>query len=143
MPHMAQVDWSLEGEHVIISGRRYVQGFASSISSNCLIDTLREKLNIIANVALIRRYLMAMLPAGHSQVAAPIFLTPSYHWRAVIDSLFRYDMSGKPKLTHSHIQIVCVDVSYAGNGEAVGTGHMTLHLAKIGTNHFTPLIARI
>ena len=67
------------------------------------------------------------------------FLTLAYHWKATVDLLFKYDMSGKPKLTHEQVNIICVDVEYVGNGEVVGTGQLVLHIARVHGNHFIPL----
>eukprot|EP00973_Karenia_brevis_P075742 10524951-Karenia_brevis.AAC.1 len=39
---------------VSVGGKMYTQGYASGDDCNCLIDTLRQKLNIISNTARVR-----------------------------------------------------------------------------------------
>ena len=136
---MTQVEWALDGHYVILANKRYSQGFASSISNNCLIDTLREKLNLIADVSFVRRDMMAMFPGGPTQVTDANFLTLAHHWGAVIDLLFKYDVSGGPKFTQEQFKLICVDIEYAGHGEVVGAGHTALYIARVHANHFIPL----
>ena len=122
-------------------GKRFRQGFASGQGCNCLVDTLRFKLCLDVSLAAVRADLRKLFPffGSCAHVIAGNYLTLTDHWIAVVDLLFKYDQSGKLKLTHEQLEIVCVDLAYLYNGEVAGTGGTTLHIGRIGTNHFIPL----
>ena len=141
VPHLTQIEWSLEEDLIVMHGKRFRQGFASGQGCNCLIDTLRSKLSLDVSLAAVRADLRKLFPFSGSRahVTAGNYLTLADHWMAVVDLLFKYDQSGKLKLTHEQLEIVCVDLAYLYNGEVAGTGGTTLHIGRIGTNHFIPL----
>ena len=141
VPHLTQIEWSLERDLIVMHGKRFRQGFADGQGCNCLIDTLRSKLCLDVSLAAVRAELMKLFPfpGSRAHVTAGNYLTLADHWMTVVDLLFKYDQSGQPKLTHEQLKIVCVDLAYLDNGEVVGTGGTTLHIARIGTNHFIPL----
>ena len=59
-----------------------------------------------------------------------------------IELLFQTDTSGMPKLDHRRFRIVCVDLSYIGNGSVVGEGPREVIIARENANHFIPLHLR-
>ena len=137
---MFQMEVRREGPHVCVDDRRYAVGLASGSSNNCLLDTLRQQFDIIADLNQVRRELQRRFPHGPDQVTQDNFLTLHAHWRDAVDLLFQWDISGKPKLTHTAFRVVCVDLVHVGNGDVVGDGPHTIHMAREGQVHFVPLI---
>ena len=115
---MTQTEWRVEGCHVVIPDRRagrelvFSRGYASGAANNCLIDTLRQQLDIVASLEYVRNQLMLRHTSGPMEVKECNFLTLDYHWADVIDILFDADCSGKPKLRHGRFRIVCVDLTF-------------------------------
>ena len=62
--HMRQMAIAFEARTVIINGKRFLPGGASSESCNCLIDTLRQVLHLQCDLAGVRRHLMTLFPDG-------------------------------------------------------------------------------
>ena len=129
----------MEGANIVIDSRAYFRGRASGQQNNCLIDTLRQSLDLVANMTWVRSQLRRRFSHGPAAVTESNFLTLEHHWRATIELLFEADESGKPKLSSDTFTIICVDLIYRDNGEVVGLGPRKLHIAREGTNHFVPL----
>ena len=130
----------MEGSSIVIDTRSYLRGRASGYRNNCLIDTLRQSLQLVAKVAWVRNQLRRQFADGPAIVTEENFLTLQHHWRAIIELLFEADESGKPKASSDIFTIVCVDLTYRDNGEVVGQGPFKLHIAREETIHFVPLI---
>ena len=129
----------MEGRHICIDGNIFFKGYATTVQNNCLIDSLRQTLALVANEHWVRGRLQLQFPQGPEVVTASNFLTLEYHWCAVIDTLFIADQSGKPKLSSHTFKVVCVDLTYLGNGDVVGSGPKTLYIARENGCHFAPL----
>eukprot|EP00973_Karenia_brevis_P059475 8281461-Karenia_brevis.AAC.1 len=57
--------WLAYGQvEISVNGEMYTQGYASGDEYNCLIDTLRQKLNIISNTDRVRTELEKMFREG-------------------------------------------------------------------------------
>ena len=136
---MSQIQFERDGDIFIVDGREYMLGCASGADNNCLIDTLRQKLNIIASVGSVRRRLQERFPSGEARVTAHNFLELQAHWRAVLE--FLGQTAGRP-IDTNHYRVVCLDLTIGHSGDVVGTGALTLHIARVGLNHFVPLIRR-
>eukprot|EP00973_Karenia_brevis_P030707 4233384-Karenia_brevis.AAC.1 len=55
---------------ISVNGKIYIQGYASGDAYTCLVDTLRQKLNIISNTARVRTELEKMFREGPGRVRA-------------------------------------------------------------------------
>ena len=144
VPHLTQTAWHREGELVVIEGRLYEQGHASGHENNCLIDTLRQSLGIEADASWVREQLECRFHRdaviGEAVVRCGAFLELQHHWRDTIELLFEADQSGKVKCCRESFKITCVDLRYMGHGDVVGYGPHHLYIARVGANHFIPLI---
>ena len=38
-------------------------------------------------------------------------------------------------------KLICVDLLYVGHGDVKGSGQTVVHLARVGANHFIPLVS--
>jgi hypothetical protein len=142
---MHQLAAHREGRFWVIDGRRYVPGHASGAANNCLIDTLRQKLNLVGvNVTWIREELRRRFAdPGDAYVSATNFLTLDLHWAAVVDLLLR--AAGRSNtVDHRTVKIVCIDLRGAGadlrHGDVVGNGRLILHIGRVDESHFIPLL---
>ena len=152
VPHMHQLAAHREGRLWVIDGRRNVPGHASGAANNCLIDALRQKLNLVGvNVAWVREELRRRFPApDEAHVSATNFLTLDLHWAAVVDLLLRAagrggSEGGGGALDHRALKIVCVDLRAGDDaelrhGDVVGDGRLVLHIGRIGESHFVQLL---
>ena len=139
VPHMFQISFQRSGDILTLDDQAYVIGFASGAQNNCLIDTLRQKLEIIADTKYVRRRLQERFPSGEAQVTNDNFLELQAHWRSVLE--FLGEATGRP-IDPDLYRIICLDLVIGHSGDVVGTGHTTLHIARVGLNHFVPLIPR-
>ena len=139
VPHIMQTQWSMRGDNIIISGTPFFKGRATGVNNSCLIDTLRQALDLTANVEWVRAHLQRRILCGDAQVTSSNFLTLKHHWEAVTDLLFQADVSGKPKLRSSVFQVVRVDLTWQENAAVVGIGLRKVHIARENGCHFVPL----
>ena len=132
---MTQQDLSFPADrHVRINGVLFEQGTATGVDCNCLIDTLRQCLNIsdISIVDSVRNHLETTfcVKCGPDRVRRGDYLQLDFHWQIVIMLL-----GANPEL----YKIICADWVHKGNGEVVGTGSDELYIARVDENHFVPL----
>ena len=86
--HMRQMEIEFhEDGSVSVDGKRLLPGGASSVSCNCLIDTLRQVLHLQCDLAGVRRHLMTLFPDGPGVVTSSNFLELELHWAQVVDAL--------------------------------------------------------
>ena len=136
MPHMYQLEWAPlaaepgKARRVRVEGQELTVGRATDRANDCLIDTLRQSLGAEANLREVREGLVAAFPRGEGKVTERSFLELEHHWAAVLQRL-----GASPET----FRIVCVDLTYHGNGDVVGQGAQTLYIARVGANHFVPL----
>ena len=130
---------------VVINGNVFSLGSASGDDCNCLINTLRQQLRLIANEKEVRHELNKRHRSGVGQVIPGDFLELEHHWADVIDLLFLFNESGcMPQLPDGRMwstdyKIIAVDMRHLGNGDVVGVGNVTIYIARINGNHFVPL----
>ena len=138
VPHMFQIEVQRDGAFFFVDGRRFRRGYASGRANNCLIDTLRQKLELICNVDWARSQLQVHFSEpGPGQVTAANFLTLDIHWARVVDLLFQ---NAGRTLRSDAVRIARVDAEFLGNGDVLGAGALTLNIALESGNRFVPLI---
>ena len=125
-------------EIVRVEGRDFFIGRASGDDNNCLIDTLRQKLNVVVSLQAVRLLLMDQFPSGPRQVTDWNYLELQHHWRHVIQFLGVASHIRKA-FDPDRFRIVCIDRQYRGNGDVEGNGPVALHIARVNANHFVPL----
>jgi hypothetical protein len=157
VPHFAQAAVErLASDTFRIDGVVFKLGSASGgLQNNCLIDALRQCCSaalerapwtVSASVVKVRSELRVLFPAGEQhEVLEKNFLTLNAHWRPLLMSLL-----GMRTLSEvdAGFRIWCLDVRPGASairpsvdhGDAVGSGAVTLRLARTGENHFVPLI---
>ena len=115
-------------------------GTVDGSRNDCLIDTLRQKLGLVCPTRYVRTRLQEHFgPRGPGRVSQANFLTLDLHWAEVIR--FLGEAAGRP-LRPETFRIIAVDVEFLGNGDVLGEGPNTLHLARENGNHFVPLSRR-
>ena len=125
---------------IVVDHGVYRLGRASSDQCNCLIDTLRQKLEVICNVAYVRSRLNEKLPT----IIPGDFLELGEHAAAIVALLDEADLGGKKKWsTARNCRIVCLDLTNIGNGDVVGEGGVNFYIARLDRVHFVPLIRRL
>ena len=122
-----------------MDNKMYTQGYASGEGFNCLIDTLRQMLNIISNTKRVRMELEKKFRTGPGRIRSGEYLELQHHWKDVIDLLFLYNEmdlpvtpSGGRSWSDIH-KVVCVDMIYMGEGDVVGSGgkRLVMQLTKV------------
>ena len=76
------VDWWRQYRDVCFTvngAEQFSMGKASGDECNCLIDTLRQQMNLECNIAEVRNYVQAR----HSNIELGDFLELQHHWRDV------------------------------------------------------------
>jgi hypothetical protein len=165
--HRTQFQWRKLGRDyhgsraVLIDGAYYFLGFSSGSDNNCFVHTLRQCLNIVANVDDIRLDLMLEFhrpcgPTCHergfgfgctndcSKVYKKNFLTTD-HWQAVVRQLGRHSQTGSVTLDPSRFRIRVLELIWEDNGVVLGDPNAatTLTIAREHGNHFIPVLPYI
>ena len=132
------VDWWRQYRDVCFTvngAEQFSMGKASGAECNCLIDTLRQQMNLECNITEVRNYVQAR----HLNIKRGDFLELQHHWRDVISGLaYVIGLDTVP----SAYKIICVDSMFIGNGDVEGNGSSTLYIARQNANHFVPLLRR-
>ena len=155
LPHYSQVEWHFEGRtdrgsrKVVVDGISYFVGrgdpgrAVDSEYNNCLIDSLRQCLGLIADLKTVRSDLISEFAneVGRAKVTQSSFLDIEIHGRAILRSLFRHNSSGQTSSYES--RIYCIIALYANNvGHGVVVGDRTAPLRLVVLNdsdtHFDP-----
>ena len=155
LPHYSQVEWHFEGRtdrgsrKVVVDGISYFVGrgdpgrAVDSEYNNCLIDSLRQRLGLIADRTTVRSDLISEFAneVGRAKVTQSSFLDVEIHGRAILRSLFRHNSSGQTSSYES--RIYCIIALYANNvGHGVVVGDRTAPLRLVVLNdsdtHFDP-----
>ena len=137
--------WRNDDLDISINNRHFIAGKASGAGFNCLIDTLIQCCHLQGHVVAptVRSYIDAKYPSFQGA-----FLELETHWADVLN-LIHANITD-PRVAHTtgegqvcdRYKTVCVDVELMGNGDVVGTGSNTLYMARVGGNHFVPLIPK-
>ena len=132
-PHMFQMEVRRDGGCFLVDGRRYKRGFASG-RANFRIDSLRQMLGLVTNVDWVQSQLqLEISEPGPSQVTAANFLTLDLRWAKVVDLLLG---NSERAVRRDAVRIVCVDTEFLGNGDVLGTGELSLFIARENGNRF-------
>ena len=129
-----------EDDMVIVNDLCYQLGRASGAGCNCLIDTLRQLLDLRCDARAVRNSLRALFPEGPDRVTAQNFLDLRMHWQAIVRLLGEFALPRPVALDPNTMRFVCADMVYLSQGDIVGNSTSIFHLARTGTNHFVPLI---
>jgi hypothetical protein len=132
--------WHRRRVVVRIDGLDFSIGRASGHQNNCLIDSLRQCLDMICHVENLRSKLVRLHKNRVTRIPEGDFLDFADHWQDVITLLSEFDQSSKPVVRCSTVTIVCVDLNLPGHGNVVGTGPHKLYIARQNLNHFVPLV---
>ena len=125
-PHMRQVDT----KQVLAMS---IMGTASGAQNNCLIDSLRQLLDLTVKVSKIRRALQLQFRTGAKKVTTRNYLQFDFHAVAILRH-----MGFDPV----HFTLICLDLAHTGHGDVIGFGARRVYLARQGQNHFIPLFWR-
>ena len=113
--------------------------------NNCLIDSLRQCLGIVADCRQVRRDLINEFAGapGRGHVAVASYLDVEARWRSIIRSLFLHNVSGLP--VTCNLEDVCVNALSANNaGHGSVEGNMgaprTLVVLNYNDQHFDPCL---
>ena len=145
VPHMRQLAWEVlprrtaQGAQVVrVEGQDFFAGEANGDQNNCLIDTLRQQLGVVADLGAVRKELLKEFPRGPGCVTPLSFLELEHHWRHVVRLLGALAPHGSA-FEPDALRIVCVDLAFPGHGAVEGDVAHTLYIARVRTNHFVPL----
>ena len=150
MPHFSQVAWHFTGL-VVVEGISYVAGKGDPGTdrigdgeNNCLIDSLRQCLGIVADCRQVRRDLInefAGAADDRARVGATTYLDVGAHWRSILRSLFRHEVTGLT-VTWSvdDFRVIALSANNAGHGTPEGhrDAPRTLVVLNHGDVHFDP-----
>ena len=134
-------EWWINHSIVIrIEGVDYFMGVASGNGCNCLIDTLRQCLNLICNVAYVRQVLEERHRGRNSQIQYMEYLQLDWHWRDVLELLAQHNLVDR-SFDVNDFRVVCVDMNMPGHGDVFGRAEArhTLYIGRQNLNHFVPL----
>ena len=124
-----------------VNGKMYGLGYTSGSGCNCRIGTLRQKLKVVCNTAMIRQALEKRHRGKPTRIQPMDYLELETHWKDVIDLIGQHNLvSSGAQLLSSQFQVVCVDLNMLGNGDVVGAGSTKLVIARVNEKHFVPLI---
>ena len=110
----------------------YFMGSASGDECNCLIDSLRQCLDVICDVARVR----SLVQRSNRHLIFGDYMELQHHWRDVIRCI---GVVLGMNLAPQDFSIICVDALHVGHGDREGTGTRTLYIARQNANHFVPL----
>ena len=130
-----------------VDGHAYRLGEASGDGCNCLIDTLRQKLQgIICNISWVRQELENHHRGKDTEIIPGDYLELDF-WDDIVDLLISNNaVTQVHRESRAHrFRVVCVDLTWIGNGEVFPRGassreRTSLVIARVNQNHFVPLI---
>ena len=136
--------WDGRRVEINVDDSWFVLGKANGDGCNCLIDTLRQCLQLICNVSAVR----AALERKHSSRPTAIipldYLDLRLYWSDIVDLLGTHNELRRMDNLSSRVRVVCVDMCWIGNGDVVpqgepGSSRRNLYIARVNQNHFVPL----
>ena len=126
-------------------GAAFFKGAASGGGCNCLIDTLRQSLDLSVHVAEVRARLEALHRRRGTPIAAVDYLEFEHHALDIL-GIFREPKfaCGRVVPDAARMRLICVDLTNIGHGDVVGPDgdncEGTICLARENQNHFVPCI---
>ena len=157
VPHFSQVEWYFDGltqrgsRKIVVDGVAYFIGrgdpgrAVNGEFNNCLIDSLRQCVGLVASRPAVRNDLLVEFGSavGRAKVTASSFLDVDAHWQSILQSLFRHNTSGLPHVCDT--QSFCVVALYAnrvGHGIVLGNLRAPNRLVVLNNSdvHFDPCL---
>ena len=113
--------------------------------NNCLIDSLRQYVGIVADRKLVRNELVQQYhtAVGRARVTHTSFLDVETHWRAILHCLFKHNTSGAPaQCDITQFCVIALDATNPGNGNVNGNLYASYRLVVMNKNdtHFDPCL---
>ena len=114
--------------------------------NNCLIDSLRQCLGIVADCRQVRRDLInefARATGDRARVGVANYLDVEAHWRSILRSLFRHNVSGLPATCNvDDFCVIALSANNVGHGSVEGTmgAPRTLVVLNHSDQHFDPCL---
>ena len=161
VPHMHQMDIEIyKNSEMVSTGRMldplwwnehsiilriqrmdYIMGSASGAGCNCLIDSLRQSLELVCNVSKVRESLEEIHRGKFSHIDHMDFLQLDWHWRDILQLLSQHNLC-KKRLDVNDYRVICVDLNLPGHGDVYGSPQASriLHICRQNLNHFVPLL---
>ena len=137
VPHFSQLYWHFSGEtsdhfrSVVVEGNSYVVGrgdpgtdINGACGNNCIIDSLRQCIGIVADCRQVRRDLInefAGATGDRARAGVANYLDVEAQWRSILRSLFRHKETGLP-VTWSvdDFRVIALSANNAGHGSVEG-----------------------
>ena len=118
----------------------YYMGRASGSGCNCLIDTLRQCLNLVCNVSYVRQLLEERHRGQNTHIEHMDFLQLDWHWRDVLQLLSQHNLCDRI-FDVNDFRVICVDMNLPGHGDVFGRveARHNLYICRQNLNHFVPL----
>ena len=154
VPHVSQITWAFAADPraLVVDGVSYRIGFGDpgqdsdgACANNCLIDSLRQCLGLVADCTLVRRDLIAQYSnaVGRARATINSYLDVESHWAAIVKSLFVRNTSGE--LTTCNVDFYCVIAlshEREGHGSVEGSRAANWKLVVMNYNdvHFDPCL---
>ena len=160
LPHMSQVVWHFAGSTIHGSRKVVVDGVAYYVGHgdpgqpsqgeyhNCLIDSLRQCVDIHSDRRAVRADLMRQFAQAidRAKVTFTSYLDVELHWQSILQSLFKHNRDGLNTTCNFHDY--CVIASYVnedgnvGNGVVLGNVAAPIRLVVLNYSdtHFDPCL---
>ena len=164
LPHRTQVSWSFTGlrdyHHsriLMVDGKEYFEGYGNpgrgidGEINNCLIDSIRQCLNLVCDRRIVREHLMKKFShhTGRAQVTKDSFLDVEEHGLDIIQLLYQHNLCGEPKVVDPSrfciIGLFELKEGEAAHGVVVGNAAAPLRIVVLNIRdaHFNPVLQRI
>ena len=164
LPHRTQVTWSFTGSRdyhhsriLIVDGKEYFEGYGNpgradeGESNNCLIDSIRQCLNLMCDRRIVREHLRKKFSrhTGRARVTQNSFLDVQEHGLDIIQLLYRYNSCGEPDVVDLSrfciIGLFEITDGDAAHGVVVGNAAAPLRIIvlNIADTHFNPVLRRV
>ena len=158
LPHISQVAWPFLPQmagaphSVAVDGATYRGGVGDpgratdgTCENNCLIDSLRQCLGLVADCKLVRRDLVTQYAnaSGRARVATSSYLDVESHWHAILRSLFCHNMSGHTTVCDTaDYCIIALSSQSVGHGSVEGSHTAPQQLVVLNYHdvHFDPCL---
>ena len=127
--HIHQQSWRKDGktsdgaDKLVVNGKSYVVRYGDPGGcNNCLIDSLRQCLYIQSDNRAVRKDLQAQfaLAPGAAKVTAHSYLEVHRHATSIVQGLFKYNSSNRPKDVDVRDFCVVALSANSENGDVVG-----------------------
>jgi len=131
---------------VFVEGYAFQIGRASGEGCNCLIDTVKQLLEVDVPSELVRTDLQREFREGDNKVTRSNFLDFEVHLSAIVRSLDKHARAkdrSRQRLDPNSMQFTCIDLVYIGQGASVGNpSDQHFYIARENANHFVPMSNR-